>query len=68
MQIPYVDELRTSILGSPYCKYWIYIIPEALDDTIVLKLLGDDGTIAPFVSGKVTSVTRFKDLGSLVGF
>jgi hypothetical protein len=68
MQIPYVDELRTSILGSPYCKYWIYIIPEALDDTIVQDLLGDDGTIAPFVSGKVTSVTRFKDLGSLVGF
>jgi hypothetical protein len=74
MQIPFVQKLRTSIIGSPGCKFSIYIYPETLDKSIVEKVIGGKVTSPPvhpfkLPRGSASSGKEvLKKLGDWVGF
>jgi hypothetical protein len=74
MQIPFVEKLRTSIIGSPGCKFSIYIYPETLDKSIVEEVLGGElnpAPVGPFRfprRGTGSGKEGLKMLGKWVGF
>ncbi|MGL5934921.1 MAG: hypothetical protein ACRCZI_04785, partial [Cetobacterium sp.] len=71
MQIPFVNKLRTSIIGSPHCKFCIYIIPDTLEESILEEVFGGhDGSapVIPFVIPKDSATDAIEELEEWVGF
>jgi hypothetical protein len=71
MQIPFVNKLRTSIIGSPHCKFCIYIIPDTLEESILEEVFGGhDGSVPviPFVIPEDSATDAIKTLEEWVGF
>jgi hypothetical protein len=65
IQIPYMDELQTSITGSPGCKFCIYLLPKTLDQDTVRNLFVFCNTPT---SNTVNDDGILQELSGLVGF
>jgi hypothetical protein len=65
IQIPCGHRLRTSIMGSPACKFCIYLVPKTLDLATVNQLFAFHDSPVP-EPGYVDDM--LEDLGRLVGF
>jgi hypothetical protein len=65
IQIPCQHRLRTSIMGSPACKFCIYLVPNTLDLATVNNLFVFHDSPVP-EPGYVDAMLQ--DLGRLVGF
>jgi hypothetical protein len=64
IQVPCLDGLRTSITGSPGCKFCIYLLPNTLNQDTVRDLF----VVCNTASNNAFDQAILADLGKLVGF